>query len=255
MNPPLDFRQTARRWHYATHKSVTIVALANRDVVGHEKAMLQTESCLPRSCRKLMISPVPPKSRDMEWVPDDDWGEGREKVFSRLGEWTLKKLAALIATDFVILVQADGYALNKQAWTDEFLEYDYIGAPWPLWLTVCMQGSMFRRVGGAGFSLRSRKFLETTAAMDYSPELFWQEDIATSRIYHRALEKAGCYFAPVRLALKWCVEYRLEDYPRWRLVDSFGFHGRTRWGDSLHNLTHLQGFYGAVKQKITGTKP
>ena len=256
MNPTLDYVSIMKsKWHAQhRHQTVTIVALANRNVFEHEKVIWSTYDSMPFKCKKLIVSLTPPQSDEIEWVKDTDWGTGRENFAARLGEWTLKKLAARITTDAVIIVQADGYAVNRSAWTDEFLEYDYIGAPWPLWLTACMKGSMFRRVGGAGFSFRSRKFLETTAAMDYSPELYWKEDIATSRIYHRALEKAGCCFAPVRLALQWCVENRLEDYPHWRLPDSFGFHGRTRYGIPLHQLSHLQGFYGAVKQKITGKK-
>ena len=34
--------------------------------------------------------------------------------------------------DFVMVIQEDGYIVNPNLWDDEFLEYDYIGAPWPI---------------------------------------------------------------------------------------------------------------------------
>lgn len=45
----------------------------------------------------------------------------------------IKELNKYIETDYVLIVQYDGFILNPKAWMDEFLEYDYIGAPW--WYT------------------------------------------------------------------------------------------------------------------------
>jgi hypothetical protein len=35
-------------------------------------------------------------------------------------------------TEFAILVHEDGFIVNPECWSDEFLKYDYIGAPWPI---------------------------------------------------------------------------------------------------------------------------
>ena len=35
-------------------------------------------------------------------------------------------------TDFVMIVHADGFVVHPEQWRDEFLDYDYIGSPWPL---------------------------------------------------------------------------------------------------------------------------
>ena len=43
----------------------------------------------------------------------------------------LKFLPQLINTDYNLQVQHDGYAVHREAWTDDFLLYDYIGASWP----------------------------------------------------------------------------------------------------------------------------
>lgn len=37
-----------------------------------------------------------------------------------------------IRTDFALIVHADGFVVHPEMWRDEFLDYDYIGAPWPL---------------------------------------------------------------------------------------------------------------------------
>ena len=37
-----------------------------------------------------------------------------------------------IHTDYAMSVHADGFIVHPEMWRDEFLKYDYIGAPWPL---------------------------------------------------------------------------------------------------------------------------
>ncbi|MDO4626311.1 MAG: DUF5672 family protein [Pasteurellaceae bacterium] len=38
-------------------------------------------------------------------------------------------LGQFVDTDFALLVQNDGWVLHGDVWTDEFFQYDYIGAP------------------------------------------------------------------------------------------------------------------------------
>lgn len=42
------------------------------------------------------------------------------------------ELGSHIRTDFALIVHADGFVVHPEMWRDEFLDYDYIGAPWPL---------------------------------------------------------------------------------------------------------------------------
>ena len=44
--------------------------------------------------------------------------------------FVVHKLNSYIDTDFVLLIQYDGFILNPSAWQAEYLKYDYIGAPW-----------------------------------------------------------------------------------------------------------------------------
>ena len=44
----------------------------------------------------------------------------------------LYELGDYIHTDFVMVVHADGFIVHPEMWQDEFLDYDYIGSPWPI---------------------------------------------------------------------------------------------------------------------------
>ena len=37
-----------------------------------------------------------------------------------------------IHTDYAMIVHADGFIVHPEMWRDEFLDYDYIGSPWPI---------------------------------------------------------------------------------------------------------------------------
>jgi Protein of unknown function (DUF5672) len=116
-----------------------------------------------------------------------------------------------IATSHALNIQYDGWVLDASRWRDEFLEYDYIGAPWP-WHPN-------RRVGNGGFSLRSTKLLRFLRDhMDEFPLTQRPEDDLLCRVYRPALEAHGFRWAPERLARQFSFE---RDTPR----PAFGFHG------------------------------
>ena len=77
-----------------------------------------------------------------------------------------------ISSDFALVIQHDGHVINPNKWSENFLNYDYIGAPWPnnkkwnkRW-DANEEGDIIKknlnknRIGNGGFSLRSKKFLE-----------------------------------------------------------------------------------------------
>lgn len=149
--------------------------------------------------------------------------------------FVLFELDKYVDTDYLLLVQYDGFILNSEAWTDEFLKYDYIGAPW---LVADWSVNNFdfppellgrRVVGNGGFSLRSRKLLSLTAQL--GPEKitrFNPEDLAIC-IYHRDLmEKHDIKFAPIDLAQQFSFESESQDNYMWD--GQFGFHG-LKWTD------------------------
>ena len=74
-------------------------------------------------------------------------------------------LPKYVDTDFVLTVQADGWVINPELWDDKWLEWDYIGAPWPLpqdAVSYRDKAGVIRRVGNGAVSLRSKKLMNIT---------------------------------------------------------------------------------------------
>jgi hypothetical protein len=111
--------------------------------------------------------------------------------------FVIKKLNQYVTTEFVLIIQYDGFILNSKAWDDSFLEYDYIGAPW--WYTDGMN------VGNGGFSLRSKCLLEILER-DTTINEYFPEDHHICRTYRKHLEKQGIRFAPEDVARKFSLE-------------------------------------------------
>lgn len=124
-------------------------------------------------------------------------------------EFLINNVVDYVETDYALVIQWDGFVLNPYSWTDEFLEYDYIGAPWGYkdpW-----------NVGNGGFSLRSKTFLEI-AKNDINIEQIYPEDHHLCRTYRPYLESIGIKFAPIELASRFSIE--CGGY----VSNQFGFH-------------------------------
>jgi hypothetical protein len=143
-------------------------------------------------------------------------------------QFCLKDLKNYVDTEFVMIVQWDGFILNPSCWTDDFLNYDYIGSPWVVkeWsindfgFPESWRGR--RVVGNGGFCIRSRNFLEVSANLFKSEKIvnFHPEDIAISVWYRDLFIENGIKFADVELARRFAFEGGDDDYK-----DQFGFHG------------------------------
>jgi hypothetical protein len=143
----------------------------------------------------------------------------------------LKELVTYISTDFIITVQADGFIINSHLWRDEFLEYDYIGAPWPASAPWCTRS----RVGNGGFSLRSRKFMELAVQLD---DDFRHEDVLLTNTRFDYFISNGCRYAPVEVAMRFCLESKIPEC-EYDLNNCFGFHGK---GDAFYHQGDGQQF-------------
>ncbi len=133
-----------------------------------------------------------------------------EPIKDRQGysEFVLRRLASYIELQHVLIVQWDSFVLDPSEWTNEFLDYDYIGAPWPQFED--------NDVGNGGFSLRSRRLLKLTASAEFRGG--HPEDLAICRSSRGALESKGVRIAPRELAKQFAFERGPEQA-------SFGFHG------------------------------
>lgn len=112
----------------------------------------------------------------------------------------------------------DSWVQNPGAWRDDWLEFDYIGAPWPDGV-----------VGNDGFALISSRFLRAVADLHIPATVRHcrPADVVVCRDRHRGtakcyrteLEAAGMSYAHTDTASQFSTE---GDYS-----GQFGFHGKT----------------------------
>ena len=117
-----------------------------------------------------------------------------------------------IGSSHVLNIEWDSFIINPEMWDNKFLEFDFIGAPWP-WRTGY-------NVGNGGFSLLSRellKFLEENRKK-YPYSFPW--DGALGLNHRKGLEGEGFVWAPWGVASAFAFESGLLRNPR----AHFGFH-------------------------------
>lgn len=124
--------------------------------------------------------------------------------------FVLTELVKHINKPHCMLVQWDGFPTHPEAWDQVFLEYDYIGAPWPQFLDGY-------DVGNGGFSLRSKRLMEACLKPEFKAG--HPEDVMICRVNRPALEKVGICYAERGVAKRFSRERTGE------AGEAFGFHG------------------------------
>ena len=127
----------------------------------------------------------------------------------------------LFDTEYVLHCECDGFPVNLDKWEPGFLEYDYIGAPWPKKLVQYGQN----QVGNGGFSLSSRKFRQALYELRRFYPKYMPSDVWFAQYMYERLQKAGIRFADIATAFRFSFEQPIEDM-QWNPNDSFGFHGK-----------------------------
>ncbi len=102
----------------------------------------------------------------VHWIRIQRFQPGEHIYNHWYSDCCLRVLPAVVNTDYNIIIHWDGYAVNAQAWTDEFFQYDYIGAPWLWWPDG-------ENVGNGGFTLRSRRLYD--ALVQWRPSYLAQD--------------------------------------------------------------------------------
>ena len=163
--------------------------------------------------------------------------------YRRFRIFMLKKLNEYIDTEFVMTNSWDSFILNPDAWTDEFLKYDYIGAP-VIWDPdkACYENEFHWRelnTGKGKFSIRSKRLLEVLVDPDIHEPTgggvrLEYEDYTISKINRGFLEKVhGIKFAPYELCEKfsnymgvWDGQFGFESFStnltNWKDAKKFG---------------------------------
>jgi hypothetical protein len=132
----------------------------------------------------------------------------------------LTGLRQYVSGTHVLIIQWDSFILHPELWTNDFLQYDYIGAAWPHHHDT--------PVGNGGFSLRSVKLLKALESQKIAKR--HPEDFCICVDNKALLEgEFGIRFAPTNIAEQFAVE-RTEWHP------AFGFHGFFNFGKVLNSL-------------------
>lgn len=153
----------------------------------------------------------------------------RLETVAAYNEFILRQLHQYVTTPFCLSIHTDGFLLHPECWDPVFLQYDYVGAPWPA--NAKHDWAAPHYMGNSGFCLRSLRLLQTTPQLP--EELYaahrarWPsmiDDIFTCVIAREALEAQGMRFAPQDLAWRFSREQALGSEPL-DLAGSLGFHG------------------------------
>lgn len=139
-----------------------------------------------------------------------------------------------INSTHALIIQADGYVINIHKWNNNFLDFDYIGAPWKIRSDAYIDPyGNHQRVGNGGFSLRSKKLLQ----IPLTQKIEWnvnegnfyrhmnageQAEDGIICVHNRHIyEAAGCNFAPFETAVIFSQEQKI---PENHNIETFGFH-------------------------------
>lgn len=216
------------------------VTLVMIDTQCHELARLAMEDSL-RNVEfgaAIIFSDEPIEVAGARWVKVPKWPN-----IAECSHFMWYELPDHIATKWAINIQWDSWIVDVNCWTDEFFQYDYVGAPW--WYDDNLNV-------GNGCALRSRslmRFLQTNK--ERFPLSVSQEDHLIGRVYRPALEKHGFKWAPETLASQFSLECTRpsEDSRHFMFHDSFNFPYALQ-GERLAERVRLMRANPAIARKV-----
>lgn len=186
---------------------ITLACLTSLDFEGHKQALDKSSEGIEWGAKKIIW--------DENIKSIDDWNKA-----------IVYDLWKYIDTPYAMLIHADGYVINPQCWTDEFLEYDYVGSPWPLPVDEYSYRDFYGNVQRVGNSVSLRSFDMLYAPFDM--QIPWREYYGNSNedgflcVHNRhLLEGRGLKFAPIEIARHFSKEYEIPENVG---LNTFAFH-------------------------------
>lgn len=187
--------------------AITLIALTNRDIPEHEEAFKKSSEGIRWGARKLIV--------DLDCDSIDKWNY---KIIYELHHY--------VQTPYAMLIHADGYVIHPERWRDDFLDYDYIGAPWPLprddYSYRTPAGELVRV--GNSVSLRSKRILELPSKLGLEWKSYYgntNEDGFLCCHNRELLKESGVRFAPLEVARFFSKEHEIEEN---KGIETFAFH-------------------------------
>jgi hypothetical protein len=171
------------------------VSLVMMDTTCPELAKLAVEDSL-RGIEfgdVIIFSDTDLKVGGARWVEVAPWLEHED-----YNKFFWYRVPKYLTTDFAIFIQWDSWIINTLCWTNEFLKYDYVGAPW--WYEDNWNV-------GNGCGLRSTRLMQFLEKRRGTFPLFLkEEDHLICRMYRAQLESHGFKWAPNHLATQFAFE-------------------------------------------------
>ena len=202
--------------------NITLIALTSVKIP-------QTIKALEYSCREIKFCDVKLASDiKPDNLPSYIKHEYTPKS-SNIDEWNyniIYNLPKHVETEFCILIHDNGFVVNANSWRDEFLNYDYIGAPWPIpndnFSYRDINGELIRQ--GNSVSLRSKKLLDIPINLNLEWKPFHgytNEDGFICVNYRHKYVEQGCKFADIDVAKYFSHESMI---PEILGIEPFAFH-------------------------------
>lgn len=186
----------------------TLIALTGKDFPSHDLA-------IKKSCEGI------------------EWG-GVKVIYdykiTDINSWNkavVYELHQYVTTDYAMLIHGDGYVIHPELWNPDWLNYDYIGAPWPLprddfsYLTPKRE---LVRVGNS-VSLRSRRLLKYPShlGLEWKSYYGFTNEDGFICVHNRdVLKEHGIRFAPPEVAAHFSKEHETEFHQD--IKETFAFH-------------------------------
>lgn len=135
-------------------------------------------------------------------IPEFEWNQWQIFVGKTISSF-------LTGYAWSLRVDEDGFPVEPSLWHEGFMDYDYVGSPWP----------HSGLVGSGGCALSSHVFNHAVG------QLPWYDgkdnfDEFVCRVHRQKMLELGIKFAPPEVAIKFCTESTDQK------EKSFAFHGR-----------------------------
>jgi hypothetical protein len=205
-------------------ENVTLVALTSVKIQ-------ETIKALEFSCRGVkfgkvkLVSDIKPDN-----LPDYIEHEYTKKM-SNIDEWNYSSIYELgkhIDTEFAMLIHDDGFVINPDSWRDDFLDYDYIGAPWPMpndnFSFRDIDGNLIRV--GNSVSIRSKRLIDLPVELNLEWKAFhgyYNEDGYICVNYRHIYLEHGMKFADIDVAKYFSIENQIPENVG---ITPFAFHNK-----------------------------
>lgn len=199
---------------------VTLLAISSIEIPKTIWALEKSRERLNFGAVKLIsdIKPELPMGITHEYCP-------RINNIMDFNHYVFKELYKHVDTSHCLMVQFHAWVINPDLWDDNWLNFSYLGAPWPIKEGSYIANNGERvRVGNGGFSLRSKRIMEIPSQLGWElrqEQSYFNEDGNLCAYWRKELLEMGIVYGTLEEACRFSFENLI---PENRGMRTFGFH-------------------------------